>query len=344
MRAIRLSALRDLLRDGPFEAWWAEYVAAVSAEREAVARHAACAQALRLAEVTGDAGQREAMDAFSQAGEAEDDAARAAAEAQAHENHALTQVASFEEQRFRTSDLWYRLGAAERAVELRRDELAGASRADGDKARAQRTQAEAALHLAERQVAALRDEYATEDRKRSQLWDDVEAAWGRSFERALVGAEHVDRARAVRREAERRFREAEEQRLGARLQRDEAAAADRGLAEAVRRRGNLRANAAERFGCSAGEAFLYWRHQDDQRAAWAVALQEDATRWNQPVKALEIFTVGRARGVALLEPAREGLPLSLDHGDRRFDDYFLGPRRTAPREGAAPAEPEAEER
>jgi hypothetical protein len=279
------------------------------------------------------------MDAFSQAGEAEDEAARAAAEAQAQENSALTHVAHFEEQRFRTSDLWYRVGGAERTVELRRDELAAGAE------KPKRVQAEAALQAAERQLAGLRGEYAAEDRKRSVLWDEVEAAWGRSFERALVGAEHAERARHVRREAERRFREAEEQRLRARQLRDEAAQAERVLADAARRRGLLRAAAAERFGCAAGEGFLYWRHQDDQRAAWAVALLEDAARFNLPVKPLEVFTVGRVRGVALLEPAREGLPVSLDHGDRRFDDYFLGPRRAGPREGAAaPGAPEAEEK
>jgi polar amino acid transport system permease protein len=50
---------------------------------------------------------------------------------------------------------------------------------------------------------------------------------------------------------------------------------------------------------------------------------------------LEVYTVNRARGVALLEPAREGLPLSVEEGDRRFEDYFLGPRQGARREGEA---------
>ena len=344
MRAIRLSELRDLLQGGPFTAWWADHAAAVAAEREATARRAERAEAFRLAELAADAAQREAMDCFSLAGEEEDEAARAAAEAQSHENHALARVASFEEQRFRTSDLWYRLGAAERTVEVRREALAAVV-GDGEKAKAQRAHAEAALETAERQLRALENDYLAEGRKRDVLWNDVEAAWGRSFERALLGAEHADRARQVRKDAERRFRETEEQRLRVRQLRDAADAAERALAEAVRRRGLLRSTAAERFGCAAGEAFLYWRHQDDQQAAWAVALVEDATRWNLPAKALEVFTVGRVRGVALLEPAREGLPLSLDRGDRRFDDYFLGPRRAAPRDGAVePAKPEVEER
>ena len=54
---------------------------------------------------------------------------------------------------------------------------------------------------------------------------------------------------------------------------------------------------------------------------------------NIEVKALQIYTVGRQRGVALLEPAREGLGLTAEEGDRRFEEYFLGPRKGARRDG-----------
>ena len=266
------------------------------------------------------------------------------AEAQGHEVRALEQVGRFEEQRFRTSDLWYRQGGAERTVELRREGLAQATQAphDADKAR---TQAEAALRLAERQLHALQDEYAAEDRKRTRLWDEVEAAWERSFERSLLAAEHATRSRRIIREAEQLFHDAEEQRGQARQLREELDQVARGLAEATRRRAGLLEAARERFGCVAGEWFLYWRHPDDQRAAWAVALRDDAASWNLPVKPLEVYTVNRARGVAFLEPAREGLPLSVEQGDRRFEEYFLGPRHGARRDGeAVPVSPEVEEK
>ncbi|HYD40415.1 MAG TPA: hypothetical protein VEB43_06260 [Anaeromyxobacter sp.] len=328
MRAVSLRELRELLQGQPFLTWWKDYEAAVRTEGEARARQEHLAEALRIAELEAEAGQRRAIDAFSEAGGAEEEAARIAGEAQAHEVRALEQVGRFEEQRFRTSDLWYRLGGAEREVEVRREALANPKGAGADADRA-RAQAEAALQSAEKVLRTLRDEYAQEFRKRGELWDQVEAAWERSFERSLLASEHTTRARRIMRDSEGLFREADERRVRAKELRDEAAAAARAVDEAGRRRAALRDAAREGFGCVAGEAFLYWRHPDDQRAAWAVALGADAASWNVPVRPLEVYLVSRLRGAAFLEPAREGLPVSVDEGDRRFEDYFLGPRQGA---------------
>jgi hypothetical protein len=338
MRAVPLRDLRELLKAQPFLSWFAEYGAALEAERKAGVRRTHLADQLRLAELEAEAGQRRAIDTFSSAGEAEEEAARIGAEAQSHEVRALEQVGRFEEQRFRTSDLWYRMGGAERQVELRREAVAAAGK--GPEAEKARAQAEAALRQAEKQLEALRADYAEEDRKRSRLWDEVETAWDRSFERSLLAAEHGTRSRRIIREAEQLFKEADEKRGRARQLRDEVDVAERAVAEAVRHRAGLLDAARERFGCTAGELFLYWRHPDDQRSAWAMALREDAAAWNVPVKPLEVYAVNRARGVAFLEPAREELPLSVEQGDRRFDDYFLGPRRGARREGGARQEGE----
>jgi hypothetical protein len=332
MRAVPLRELRELLEAPPFASWWSELCSALAAEREAHGRHDQLAAQHRLAELEAEAAQRVAIDTFSEAGHAEEEAARVGAEAQAHEVRALEQVGRFEEQRFRTSDIWYRLGGAERVAEMKREQLAQASLSSLDGGRA-RTTAETALRLSERQLRSLQDEYAEEDRKRNRLWDEVEAAWEKSFERSLVAAEHGTRSRRIIRRAEQLFREAEEKRARARQVREDTEQLARALAEAGRRKAGLLEDARVLFGCVAGEAFLYWRHPDDQRAAWAVALQEDGTGWNLPVRPLEVYTVGRVRGVAFLEQAREGLPLSVEHGDRRFEDYFLGLRRSARRDG-----------
>lgn len=343
MRAIPLRELRELLKAEHFLAWWAEYGASLEDERGATARAEQLGEQHRLAELEAEAAQRRAIDTFSAAGVAEEEAARIGAEAQAHEVRALEQVGRFEEQRFRTSDVWYRLGGAERQVEVRREALAGPAGADPEAEKA-RAQTDAALRQAERQLRTLRDEYAEEDRKRSQLWDEVEAAWERSFERSLLAAEHGTRSRRIIREAERLFKEAEERRARAKQLREQLDEAERGAAEAARRKAGLLDAARERFGCMAGEAFLYWRHPDDQRAAWAVALRDDASPGSPPVKALEAYAVNRIRGVAFLQPAREGLPLSVERGDRRFEDWFLGPRQGARREGeAGPVRSEVEE-
>ncbi len=345
MRAVSLRELRQLLQGQTFLSWWKEYGEAFAAESEARARRAQLAEAMRVADIEAEAGQRRALDAFSDAGAAEEEAARIAGEAQADEVRALEHVGRFEEQRFRTSDVWYRLGGAEREVEVRREAVAKV-KGNGAEAERARAHAQAALDGAEKNLRALRDEYSEEYRKRGGLWDEVEAAWERSFERALLASEHTTRARRIMRDSEGLFREADEKRVRARELRDQADTAERALDDAARRRAGLREAARDRFGCVAGDSFLYWRHPDDQRSAWAVALREDGAGWNVPVRPLEVYLVNRLRGVSFLEPAREGLPLTVEEGDRRFEDYFLGPRSGGrPEESAAepkPAVPEVE--
>jgi hypothetical protein len=301
VKAIRLSELKALLEGEAFVSWWTEYGRAVQAVAEADSRQDDLAGQGAQMEVRSEAAQRAAMDAFADAGDAEDDEAKATAEAQAEENRAMALVARYEEQRLRTSGLWYRLGGAERTVEERREAFAGAADSDGVRSRA-----EAAVQHAERLFQQLRQDYAVEDAKRSRLWEDVEAAWARSFERALVAAEHGQRSRKVRRDSERLFKEAEERRARVRQLQAEAPLAAQALSDAERRRRALLGAAEERFGCAAGDGFLYWRHPEDKRAAWAVALADDHDLVEADVRALSIHAVGR-RGIAFLEPAREGV-------------------------------------
>jgi hypothetical protein len=301
MAAVHLAELRELLQGTAFSAWWTDHARAVATHRDAVARHADLLAQSELMEHRAELAQRAAIDAFGGAGVAEEDAAKAAAEAQQLENRALELVARFEDQRFRTSDLWYRLGGAE------------------------------ALQLSDRQRAALQAEYEGEDRKRAALWQDVERAWSDAFDRSLLAAEHGVRTRKVRREAERLFKEAEERRVRAKQLRAEAEAAGREEDAAARRVEELLQGTRAAFGCVPGRSFLYWRQKDEKRTAYAVALADDAENHNVEVKALAIYTVGRQRGVAFLEPAREGLAATAEEGDRRFDEYLLGPRRGAAR-------------
>lgn len=333
MKAVRLGDLRELLQGAPFAAWWAEYSQAIAALVEVRSRYEDLHAQAELMELRAELAQRSAIDTFSAAGEAEDAAGTAGAEAHANENRALELVGSYEDQRFRTSDLWYRLGGAERTLEERREAAAAAARA----AESARGKAQAALEQAERQHQVLRDEYGVEDRKRAGLWDEVEAAWDRSFERSLLAAEHGQRSRRIRRDAERLFKEAEERRARARQLEADATAARFEHAATAQRQFDLLARAAAQFGCASGHRWLYFRRADDKRAAWAIALSDDPDGANIEVKALGIYSVSRQKGVAFLEPAREGLPLTVEEGDRRFEEYFLGPRRGAHEDGPAPA-------
>jgi hypothetical protein len=206
-------------------------------------------------------------------------------------------------------------------------------------AKGKRPEAAAALEHAERTLRQLQGEYEAEDARRTQLWADVEGTWEKAFTRSLIGAETAVRTRAVRREAERLFKEAEERRSRARQLRADADAAGREREAAERRRGELLARAGESFGCAPGETFLYWRHRDDQRSAFAVALFDEPDAHNLEVKALGVYTVGRQRGIAFLEPAREGLGRTVEEGDRRFEEVLLGPRKGRRRD-ASPNDPE----
>jgi hypothetical protein len=332
LKSVRLDDLRELLHGAAFSTWWTEYRRAVASLRDARLRHEDLVSQSETMLVRSELAQRAAVEAFSRAGDADDDATRSASESQALENRALELVGEYEEQRIRTSDLWVRLGGAERALEERREGTPRSGGRDGAKARAQ---AEAALRVAERQHQELKEQYDAEDRKRSRLWDEVEAAWASSFERSLLVAEHGITGRRIRREAERLFEEAEERRARAKQLASEAEGAGKERAEAEKRRVTLLADARAGFGCAAGDRFLYWRNPDDKAVAFAVALSEDRDGANIEVNALDVYSVGRQRGVAFLEPAREGLGLTADEGDRRFEEYFLGPRKGARRDGEA---------
>jgi len=257
MKALSLAELREVLQGAPFAAWWGELSRAQVELREAGARHRDLLNQAELMELRSELVQRAAMDAFSEAGAAEAVAARGAAHAQELENQALALVGHHEEQRDRASAAWYRLCGGEGAAEEASD---AASR-----------------KALEKQLGALRQEYAAEAGKRDRLWGQVEAAWATSFEQSLLAHEHADRSRRIRKEAERRFAEAEERKQRARQLKVEAATAERERIAAAGRRDLLLDQARRELGCAAGDGFLYWRHAGDQRAAFAVALADGPT-------------------------------------------------------------------
>ncbi len=314
MRALRLSELKELLQGPAFTAWWAEHDRAAGELKQAAERRQDLASQAELMALRSELVQRAAMDAFSDGGTAEEAQARLGADAQDLENRALGLVGLYEEQRFKTSDLWYRLGGLERTLEEAGDP--------------------AIRKPLEKQLPGLRQEYDAEDQKRGRLWAEVEETWARAFERSLLSHEHGERARRIRKEAERLFKEADERRQRARQLEAEAAAAGREEAAAAQRLSQLQERICRELGCVHGERFLYWRHRDDKRAAFAVALVADPEASEVEVRPLDIFTVGALRGVAHLEPARDGLAPTVEEGDRRFEEFLLGPRKGVRRGGA----------
>lgn len=322
VNAVRLRDLRELLQGPAFAAWWAEFGRAEAALREARTRRDDLQAQLELTQARAEVAEESAARTLSRAGELTDRASGMSAESQDLENRALELVGRFEEQRFEVSELWYRLGGAERVLEERREALAAAGGAG-------RRRAGEAARLAkegERAVRELRGAYEREARRKERLWEQVERRWARSVEIALLVAEGRLQTRRVQAAAERLFQEARDRRARSRRLKADLGAAVRGQEGASRMRANLLDEARQRFGCVAGTSFLYWRSRDDERAAFAVALADDGEAYNLEVKALGVYLVDRQRGVAFLEPAREGRVATDEEGDRRFEEWFLGPR------------------
>jgi hypothetical protein len=310
MKARRLSEVRSLVASPEFQAWFKELVDLREKLKEVEARRDELLGQLHLTEFRAELAQKNAIDTLYRAGEHEDKSAQMLAEAEELENKSFPGVAAFEEGRFKTSELWYRLGAAEKTVE--------------DARQAKRPADEIAS--LEKRHAQLKDEYAREEAKKARLWDDVERLWTRSAEVSLLMAEERMQAKKVRALAEAAFAQAEEKKKQVQALRTEVEAASKAVETTREKLKATRAAADERFGCSAGTDFVYFRHRDDQRHAYAIALATDPTSYNVEVRALSVYSVDRARGASFLEPAR-AQPLSLEEGDRRFDEYFLKGRR-----------------
>ena len=307
MKARRLVELRSLLSSAAFQSWWGQLQKARRDAEAARLRYDELLSQTTLMEFRAELTQKNAIDTLYRAGELEDQAATLAVQAQELENRSLLAVSDFEEQRYKVSELWYRLGAAEKTL----DECRGQPQKE---------------KASERAFRLLADEYERESARRDGLWDDVEGIWTKAAEANLLVSEHRVRGRKIRKEAEQLFALAEERKLRARELKDEADKASAAWDEQDKAARALLEEAHEHFGCTSGTEFLFFRVKDNQKLAYAVALVEDRDNFNLEVMPLAIYTVDRQRGVAFLEPARFELP-SAEDGDRRFEQYFLSGRK-----------------
>jgi len=310
MRVRRLPEIRELVASPEFLDWWAELVTARTALADAEALRDELLAQLTLMEFRAELTQKNAIDTLYRAGEHEDGASRSLAESAELENRSFPGVAAFEEQRFKVSEIWYRLGAAEKALDDAREQKSAAG----------------VIDPLERRYRTLADEYEREMSRRKRLWEEVERLWARSTEVNLTTCEERVLARKVRKESEQLFGLAEERKKKAHAIKVDADAAALAVDHTRQKLGVVRKRARDLFGASVGTDFLYFRQRDDQRQAFAVSLVDDREGYNVEVKALAIYSVDRQRGVGFLEPARSALP-STEEGDRRFETYFLTGRK-----------------
>lgn len=310
MRQKRLAEVRALVDGEAFTTWFTQLETARNMLAAAETRYEEALAQTTLMEFRAELAQKNAIDTLYKGGEYEDAAATMLAETTDLENRSYRGVSDFEEQRYRASEAWYRVGAAEKnleeAKELKRSPLEVAE-----------------FERLYKQTVA---EYERENGRKARLWDEVERLWAHSAETGLLVAEQRSLSARVRKRAETLFATAEQRKARARELKEEAEAQAAALDAARARLSALKEQAKERFGCAVGQDFLYWRHRDDQRAAWAVSLVHDGESFNIEVKPRGVYLVDRQKGVGFLEPAR-ATPLNLAAADQRFEDYFLKGRK-----------------
>jgi len=315
MRPVRLSEVRNLVSQSDFQDWWEQLRSALDDLTTAQSRYVQSLKDTATSEFNAELAQKNAIDTLYRAGECEDAAATLNSDATDAENAAFQLVSQYEDLRIHVSEAWYRLGALEKSVDERKE----AAAAHGKKA-------EDALRTALRAQGAAQDEYERLSARKGEVWERVEATWGRQAEASLRMAEAKMRSKRVRAEAEARFQDAERLKAQSDRTRAESERLSSEVASLRSQVARLLGEAAARFGCAAGEDFLYFRQKDQERWAYCLALVEDAESYNVEVHPLSIYSVEQKRGVTFLEPARERAA-SVDDGDKRFEEYFLQGRK-----------------
>jgi hypothetical protein len=282
-----------LIAQPEFQSWWAELQKARAEVKAAQQRYGELLSEASLTEFRAELSQKNAIDTLYRAGECEDAAATMMFEGTELENRSFRAVSDFEEQRFKVSEVWYRLGTAEKVLDERREAPASSKS----------KKSEADLKAADQAHRVAREEYDRETARKNQLWEEVERIWAKSAEANLLVAEQRVRAKKIRKEAESLFALAEERKQQSGILR---AAAEKASALCQTTETALRAvldQAQHKFECSAGTDFLYFRYKEDQKLALCVSLIEDHDNYNVVLLPLSIHRVGRQRGVAFLEPS-----------------------------------------
>jgi hypothetical protein len=303
-----LHEVQDLLNQEPFRAWFDDLEQVRVELREAIERYEELLAQVHVSEFRSELTQKNAIDTLYRAGEYEDSAAQMHAEASDLENKAMENLGSFEEQRVRTSELWFKLEAMDHELE----EL----RAAGNAARVKE------LERARRKIS---EDYEREAARKQRLWDEVEAMWGISLEKNLLMNERRAKGKAVRRQAEKLFAQAEQTKQHAAALRADAEAIARERERLEEREREVVEEARTQFDAVLHEDFLYWQQRENNKRVWVTPLITDVNNYNISLQAGGVYQCDRARGVEFLEPHIEEHKVPTD--DRRLDDFFGdGPR------------------
>src|SRR5580658_2484697 len=124
MQAKSLAEVTELVSSAEFRGWAEDLAKVVAAEAAAAEHFDELLTQSTVMDFRAELAQKNAIDTLYKAGECEDLAARLFAEATDIENRSFEVVATFEEQRLKVSEIWYRMGSKEKSVVELRDRTA----------------------------------------------------------------------------------------------------------------------------------------------------------------------------------------------------------------------------
>lgn len=318
MKPKSLDEIEAMLATESFRTWWVDLDAAKSKLRELEQRRERLFERAYHLELDGEREQKRAIDSLQDSSGEEAEIAALEAEASSMENQSLEVLGGFEEQRFRTSDSWVRLGAVEKHLEEARERLAAAKSAkSGDVSRI-----EAELARLVREQRAAHEAYERESERKARLWKDVETLWDKSFELGLRAAEWRCATARVKRDSERLFRSSEQKNEEARSLREEVEILGNEIKDLEERISGYLVIAREELGAVSGREFLYWPCKEQEKQVWCLSLGRDGDSYNIEVEPKGIYRASAESGVSRLEPLG-----SLEEGagaDDRIEAYFRG--------------------
>ncbi|MEZ4272882.1 MAG: hypothetical protein R3C68_16050 [Myxococcota bacterium] len=321
MKAKRLRDVRDFIQSEVFTSWFMKF-SGLRRELTTLRERAADLQVqARMLAFRVEYLQQLGDDTVMQAGESEEWALQSEAEFGQIENDSFQALSSFETKRQEASDRWAALGGAEKALEDLRQRL-GEARA---KLESKSTQAqererlqgevkslEAHIVDAGRTAQEARKQLEEAESTRDRIWLSVEETWSDAFRARMASAEYTYQSRRVRREAEQLFTRVHNEKQRIDEVNEEARRAEQRLQDVESSLQELLDEARESFDGVLVSEFMYWPIEDDVQAAFCVPLIDERNLLNIQVNALQVYRVGRERGLSLIEPVAQDVDSSDD--------------------------------
>ena len=330
MKALLTRDLEAILQKKKFIEWWQNLVDLEEKLTEVRLRHEELLAQANLMNFRAEFTQKKAIDMLYLAGEHEDSAAQAMAEAADIENKSYEAVANFESQRIAVSDMFSRMDAKEHEIlslltEVREVKASFIEAKDSEKKKELEgvlKKKEGEMSRKERDFRELSLDYEHEKNRKLSLWEEVEQMWSRSLNIILEASEKRIKSRTKHREAETLFKEAERHKINAQALDSEVLEAEKEIEHYKKKIEELRILAQTLFGCMVGDAFLYWPVRQDNKKVFCVPIFSQSEGYNIELQSRHIYLIDRQRGVGFIEPLPPKGEIQEDE-DSRIDEFFI---------------------